>query len=318
MKKKITRRNFIGKTALVTAGAGLGISNELFSKTSKPLGDELNIHVFSKHLQFLNYNELAQAAAEIGFQGVDLSVRPKGHVLPQNVAQDLPLAVQSLKKVGFDPVMMTSGITDVDDVHTRNVLKIAADQGIRFYRLGYYHWTENGSILEDLRLIKRKVEELAKLNELYRIKGAFQNHAGSFVGASIYEVHNLLEGLDNKFMGCQYDIRHASVEGAQAWPTQLRLIAPKINTIVIKDYKWSREGNQWKLMNVPIGEGMVNFHEYFKMLKKHKINVPVSMHFEYDLGGAEHGMTKINIDQKEVFKAMRRDLKKVQDLWKMA
>jgi hypothetical protein len=33
---------------------------------------------------------MAKAATEIGFDGVDLTVRPKGHVLPDNVEKDLP------------------------------------------------------------------------------------------------------------------------------------------------------------------------------------------------------------------------------------
>ena len=119
-------------------------------------------------------------------------------------------------------------------------------------------------------------------------------------------------------MGCQYDIRHASAEGGMSWPTQLRLIEPRINSIVIKDYTWKQEDGKWKLSNVPIGEGMVDFDAYFKLLKKYKINVPVSMHYEYDMGGAEHGDRKINIPQKEVFNTMKKDLVKVRELWKNA
>jgi hypothetical protein len=34
----------------------------------------------------------AKAASEIGFNGIDLTVRQKGHVLPENVVKDLPRA----------------------------------------------------------------------------------------------------------------------------------------------------------------------------------------------------------------------------------
>ena len=67
-----------------------------------------------------------------------------------------------------------------------------------------------------------------------------------------------------------------------------------------------------------IGEGMVDFRSYFSMLKAYNINVPVSLHLEYDLGGAEKGKTSISIDKKNVYKAMKKDLDTVQRLWEEA
>ena len=63
---------------------------------------------------------------------------------------------------------------------------------------------------------------------------------------------------------------------------------------------------------------MVDFKTYFKLLKQHQVNVPVSLHLEYPLGGAEHGATTITIDKQEVFKAMKRDLQMIQSLWAQA
>jgi len=43
--------------------------------------------MFSKHLEQLNYEELADTIAEIGLDGVDLTVRSPGHVLPDGLAE---------------------------------------------------------------------------------------------------------------------------------------------------------------------------------------------------------------------------------------
>ncbi|HNY42625.1 MAG TPA: hypothetical protein PKJ41_19645, partial [Bryobacteraceae bacterium] len=37
--------------------------------------------IFSKHMAQFDWKELGRKAKEIGFDGVDLTVRPKGHVL---------------------------------------------------------------------------------------------------------------------------------------------------------------------------------------------------------------------------------------------
>ena len=52
----------------------------------------------------------------------------------------------------------------------------------------------------------------------------------------------------------------------------------------------------------------MDFPAYFKLLKAYEINVPVSLHCEYDLGGAEHGGREISVKKAVVFAAMKQDL----------
>ncbi|HPQ13521.1 MAG TPA: hypothetical protein PLQ60_08655, partial [Paludibacteraceae bacterium] len=110
----------------------------------------------------------------------------------------------------------------------------------------------------------------------------------------------------------------AMVEGANSWINGFELIRSQIKTIVLKDYKWGQVNGKWKVVNTPIGEGMVDFKNYFKLLKKYRINVPISLHCEYDLGGAEKGNRKISVYPQVVFDAMTKDLKTIQQLWEEA
>jgi len=63
---------------------------------------------------------------------------------------------------------------------------------------------------------------------------------------------------------------------------------------------------------------MVDFKKYFSILKRYKINVPVSLHLEYALGGAEHGDSEISMTKNEVFGFMKADLKYIRETWKQA
>ena len=107
-------------------------------------------------------------------------------------------------------------------------------------------------------------------------------------------------------------------EGGHSWVNGLNLLQKHIKVIVLKDFKWGKVNGKWKAVNVPIGEGMVDFDSYFKLLKKYKLKPPVSLHLEYDLGGAEKGYSNISVDKKVVFDAMKRDLKALQILWRNA
>lgn len=313
----MTRRDFVRQSALYSslfAVAPMGIPQ---LDPGSPTG-ELSLHVFSKHLQFLNYPDMAEAAAEIGFDGVDLTVRRNGHVLPERVGEDLPRAVEAIRSAGLLADMMASEVNNALDPLHRRVLRIAAAAGIKWYRLGYVDFNDQ-PIPERLAELNEQMKQLARFNKMLGIAGAYQNHAGQRVGAAIWDIWHLLSEIEPDAIGCQYDIRHAIVEGGTAWKNGLKLIRPKINCIVLKDFVWKQVEGKWRVVNVPLGEGMVDFDTYFKLLKASALDVPVSIHFEYDLGGAEHGDRNISAaQQKTVLAAMKRDVQFARTTWKNA
>jgi sugar phosphate isomerase/epimerase len=311
-----SRRIFIKKAVLMTSVLPLvNSASKGASLISNALGSRLKVHVFSKHLQFLNYVDMADAAKDIGFDGVDVTVRPKGHVLPERVEDDLPKVVEALSKAGLSPQMMTTAVQDAGNNTDKKLLETAAKVGIQFYRMNWFNYPEGKSIPEAIEEFKTKLQGLSQLNKNLRLTGCYQNHSGNLAGASLWELWEILKKADHQHMGVQYDIRHAVVEGGLSWQNGLRLIASHIKTLAIKDFIWVNKNGKWGVENVPLGEGMVDFKTYFQMLKHNRIQVPVSLHLEYPLGGAEHGATEISVDKKVVFAAMRKDLEKLHELW---
>jgi sugar phosphate isomerase/epimerase len=278
----------------------------------------LPVHIFSKHLQFLKYQDLADAAKEMGFDGVDLSVRPGGHVLPERVEEDLPKAADALRKAGLQPSLMTTAIDDANDETDKKVIETASKLGFKNYRMNWLSYKEGQPMPAQIEQFEKQMRELSLLNKQYGLTGMYQNHSGRGVGSNIWEVWQLLKQVDKQFLGSQFDIRHAMVEGAESWQNGFELIHDQIKSVTVKDFKWGQTNGKWHVVDVPIGEGMIDFVSYFKLLKKYNIDVPVTLHIEYDLGGAQSGATSITIDKKEVFNAMKKDLAKVRDLWQQA
>ncbi|GAA3610310.1 TIM barrel protein [Flavivirga amylovorans] len=316
--KPITRRTFTKKSSLVLGAIPfLSIPCNVFA--NKSIKESLSVNIFSKHLQFLNYKDAGEVSAELGFQGLDLTVRPKGHVLPESVTKDLPKAIEDIRKGGSNCTMMTTAITDSANKTDIDILKTASKYGIKYYRTNWFKYSNDNTMEADLEYYQQNVKGLSKLNKELSIIGCYQNHAGKHsIGASIWEIKKLLEFADLDYFGAQYDIRHAQVEGGLSWENGIKLIKKSIKTIVLKDFKWGQINGIWKPINTPIGEGMVDFKTYFSLLKKYQINVPVSLHLEYNLGGAEKGHKNITIDKKTVFSAMKKDLETIQILWKEA
>ena len=317
MPAAISRRNFLINTALAGSIVPF-ITEEALSLDNTAAINVPQIHIFSKHLQFLNYKDMAEAAKEIGFDGIDLTVRPKGHVLPERVEDDLPLALEAMKKVGFSPLLMATAVESAENVLDKKVLDTAAAHGIKYYRMNWYKYTDQKTIPESLHEYQNKVAALSQLNKKLNITGCYQNHAGRMVGASLFEVSELLQKAELNFMGAQYDIRHATLEGGLSWQTGFELIKSSIKTIVVKDFMWERANGKWAPRNMPLGEGMVDFITYFKLLKANNIQAPICLHLEYPLGGADQGTNKLTVPPKVVFDAMKRDLLRVKELWQQA
>lgn len=304
-KNLINRRDFL--STMSAAGISIPLLN-LFpaNLTAEEKKNRPDICIFSKHLQFLpDFASMAEVAAEIGFDGVDLTVRPGGHVLPENVENDLPLAATAINKAGLKVPMMVTGITGADEPYAELTLKIAHELGIKFYRMGYFSYDEKIGVQRSLEQIKTKIAGLIELNKKYRINGAYQNHSGDGVGAPVWDLWWLLKEFDPQWIGSQYDIRHASVEGAYSWPLAMELLRPYIKTTAIKDFFWIKEKNKWKIHNCPLGDGMVDFSTYFQLYKQAGISGPISLHIEYDVYTDND---TLDAKQKKTILAMKKDL----------
>ena len=59
---------------------------------------------------------------------------------------------------------------------------------------------------------------------------------------------------------------------------------------------------------MPLGEGMVDFEKYFTLYKSFNIEAPVSIHYEYDLGGAQHGDLHPTMNREEIYSWLKKDI----------
>jgi sugar phosphate isomerase/epimerase len=308
-----TRREFLTRAAAAGLAVGVLGPRALDASDATRRRAEQVIAVFSKHLQWLPFADVGPVIAESGFRSVDLTVRPDGHVLPERVEDDLPRAVETLRKSGLTVPLITTAITDARDPLTRRVLQTAKKVGVTHYRMGYWSYPKNPEPMQALRELKPRVTELAALNREIGIRGGYQNHVGTRIGGSVWDLGVLLEGMEPDGLGVQYDIRHAVAEGGESWPVALRMIAPHIDTIAIKDFHWARRADgRWEPKSVPMGDGMVLFDPYLRQLLARGALPPATMHFEYAplemAGGGDAARRKQTVD------GMKRDLMRFQQM----
>lgn len=301
------RRTFIKSIAGATAAISF---QNTFASAYFEIGKTNNYPVafFTKPLDDYELPFMMDTLSMAGVDGLDLAVRPKGRVEPKSVAEHLPEVIEMAKKSNLKTEMMVTAITDANDDTTKLVLKTAAALGIRHYRMGYYDYDYKKGITQSLNDVRKKLEALAKLNYEMGIQGGYQNHSGTRVGAPIWDVWHLIKNLPFKSLSSQFDIRHAVAEGASSWVLAMQLLSKNIGSLAIKDFTWNVSGDKAKLVNVPLGEGIVDFNLFFKMIKELGIAAPVTLHAEYPLLSKENEGLPLLQKQQVIVSKLKKDV----------
>jgi len=303
----------LSRRAVLAAGSALLAPRAWAADEKRPLA-KLKVAIFSKHLQFVQGEDLARTAAQMGFDGIDLTVRKGGHIATERVRQDLPGLVTIIHKHGLEVPMITTDIVDTETPNTEEILKTMADLGIRNYRWGGLKYAGDRPYVEQLDAMKPRIAKLAALNSRYQACAMYHTHSGvDVVGASIWDLHLLLKDFNPNAVGVNYDVGHATIEGGVGgWIDSFRITGPYLRGIAVKDFLWGQDAKgNWKPQWKPLGEGMVQFPKFFAMVAESGFSGPLQLHFEYPLGGADAGKTNPTIEREEIFAAMKRDLTKL-------
>lgn len=240
--------------------------------------------LFSKHLPNMNWQRLGQTVKKLGFGGVDLTVRPKGHVLPERAAEDLPQAVAAIRAEGLTVPMITTELLSAGDPAAKPILQTAGKLKIPYLKPGYYKYAFV-DVRSELDKAMTEFSSLAELSQESGVQIGFHNHEGN-IGAPLWDVANVIDRLPPKWVGYYFDIRHAVAEGGVgAWRMALNLVAPRIKMIAVKDSYPEKTSKGWKQKNCPLGEGAVDWKAYFQALKRVNFQGPISLHIEYEIAG---------------------------------
>jgi len=233
--------------------------------------------VFTKPLQMLSYDDLADLIAELGFDGIEGTIRPGGQITPEQVPDELPKMMAALKKRGLEMTIMASGINNADDKLNIQQLQVAAQLGIKRYRMGYHKYDLKKPVLNQMNELRPVLKNLVALNKELGLQAIYQNHSGSnYVGAPLWDLHELFKAHDPAHLAVGFDMSHATAEGTRAWPLHANLLRPRIGALYVKDFRWTEN----KRDNCPLAKGIVD-RNYPAQLIASGYTGPINLHVEY-------------------------------------
>ena len=284
----MTRREWMRAAGQTAAAAALGrwspvSANEL--QSSAPAEAPV-FCFFSKHLPDLGWSDLGKAVKDAGFDGVDLTVRPAGHVLPERAAEDLPRAIEAITAHGVKVPMVTTDLTSATTPSAKPLLQAAARSGVRYFKTGYWRYSASPDVKAQVTAAGEALAGLAALARDCGIELGFHNHA-AYIGAALWEIAPAMDRLDPRWAGYYFDPRHAVAEGGGgAWKAAVHLVSPRLKMIALKDCFWVKGPKGWVIEDCPLGQGMVDWGWMGAALRTARFRGPVSVHLEYEIPGS--------------------------------
>lgn len=287
-----TRRNFIRHAAIAAAAITLtrqatgaaapsrskpaGSANPGAARVSRPAAAfpicGLEKHFFEKYTP----EQTAQTFADMGID-LELTLRPDGHIKPENAANELPIMAAAFARHHRRILIVASSFVRPDEPHIESTLRTAKKLGIPYYRHRGFRYRAGTPLKEQIASFRSQAREFAAMNKEIGIQALYQNHAGpDHAGAAIWDLDQILDDIDPKLFGVALDTRHMMVEQGRAWPTAVRLIAPRVGSLFVKSFRWDRD----RIVEVPLREGIVT-ESVVNAIVGDRPALPLCIHVEY-------------------------------------
>lgn len=238
--------------------------------------------VFSQNLSQIEYSELGDIVKQMGFDGVDLTVRPGGHVEPHLANVDQVRAFEVMEGSGLSVPVITTALTTPADRTAVPVIALAGMSRVPLFRTGYWPYGNTPNIMARLGEVQRDFAGLLNIGRQYHIAGIIHNEVGDNVGSAIWDVQRIIEPLDPALAGFYFDPCNATAQGgAGGWEIALRLAMPRVKAVTMQDFIWEKQNGSWKMTKCPLGEGMVDWAKFFQMLAQANYTGPVTVDAGY-------------------------------------
>lgn len=310
MNQPLSRREFLQTSSALASVAALSGAPAIAKPPTARGPFRGTLCLFSKPVPQLNWQELAQAAKQAGFGGIDLTVRGGGHVRPERAATDLPRAVQAIRDTGLDVPMITTELLSADDPTAGPIVSTAGKLSIPCLKPGYYHY-KFVNVLAELEEAGKRFRSLVELAGAHSVQVGYHNHDG-YIGAPTWDMAKVIEPLDPRWCGYYFDLSQATTEGGVGgWKIAANLVMPRLKMIAAKDFIWKETGtHQWEARNCPLGQGMAHWSEFLQTLAQSDFHGPITVHEEHQIPSVsdDQGIALSRATVPDVMASARRDL----------
>lgn len=189
----------------------------------------LAFSVFTKPWKTQSLAELARFVSSLGFDGIELPVRPGFQVDPAQVERDLPMAVRIFGDHGLK-IFSVAGLAD------EATIAACAATGVPMIRIMVPIGVD-GYLASELRA-RRELEAMVPHLDRAGVRIGVQNHYGRFV-ANALGLRHLLEPFDPRHVCAVWDAAHNALNGEEP-ELALDVLWSHLGMVNLKNAFWWR------------------------------------------------------------------------------
>ena len=237
---------------------------------------ERRFSVFTKAWREMEAAALGELVAGMGFDGIELPVRPGYQVEPENVGRDL---LGFVRRLGEQGVTVHSVAGPADEA----TIVACAEAGVRIIRtlveVGEAGYT---AAEQDAR---RRYDTLLPVLDEHGVTIGVQNHSARFV-CNAMGLWRLLQGYEPRHVAAVWDPAHTALDGEEP-EMALEIVWPHLCMVNLKNAFWRRvngpeaEWVQWETYWTSGAEGLAPWPRVAKELLRRNYNGVLCLTAEY-------------------------------------
>lgn len=233
--------------------------------------------LFPKLFRGISKEELADILTETGFEAVDLLLRDGYWVDMDNMAAGSEGFINFMNKKGIKVEFATTGFSPEMLCEHQEPLRILSEAGIKSFRMSYlFYDEEKEDFFSALEKGRTQMQRMAELCARFNIKAVYQIHHGSnqlihHSMAALYVVRD----LPPEYIGIMPDAGNQFFEAHENWHRAIITLDKYMAAFGVKDGKYeynpdekTTESKGWKKEFAPCQEGVNNWYDIIKALKK--------------------------------------------------
>ena len=258
--------------------------------------------VFVKPWEALTIPEVGRHVKQLGFDLIELPVRPGFACQPATIERDLPQAVKVLADLGVAILNVTVALPLNDE----RLYAACAAAGITmnrviFSREGLGYWAAEANA-------RRQLDAALPFCERYNVQIGIQHHYGGSVPINSMGLYHLVKEYDPRYVGAIWDPAHNALMGEDP-ATGLEIVQSHLCMVNLKNAYWRQvsgpeaETAAWQAYWTSGRQGRADWSQVAAKVKAMGYRGAICFSAEYS---AEHEVDRLIVE----------DLAFAQSLWR--
>jgi sugar phosphate isomerase/epimerase len=255
--------------------------------------------VFVKPWKTLSIPELGRFIKDIGFDWIELPVRPGFPCEPEDIEQSLPKAVAQLAEAGVYVLNVTVALPlDDERLYAACAEANVPMNRVIFSRRSMSYWEAEAEA-------RRQLEAAMPWCEQYGLQIGVQNHVGGSLPVNEMGLYHLVKDYDPKYVGAIWDAGHNGLAGMDPEPA-LEVVESHLCVVNLKNAYWRRvsgpeaEVAEWQVYWTSGRQGRASWPRVAAKLKAMNYQGPICLTAEYS---NEHAVNRLIVEDLAFAKA---------------